>query len=326
MTRVLALLELLQTHSRLTGTELADRLGTDVRTVRRYMSHLRDLGIPVESERGRFGGYQLARGYRMPPLMLTNDEALAVFLGLLAGERLGMTTTSPATAGALSKIERVLPISLREPLAAMRETLSFTANTVVAQAPEAGVLLALAQAARSGRTVGLRYQSWREKHTDRDVDPYGMVFHAGRWYLIGHDHLRDGLRTFRIDRIESITARVETFTLPDNFDPVSHLTTSLAQTPYPWQVEVLINGPIDEIARRLPRTVAILTPQPTGVLMHARVQRLDGMAHLLASLEWPFTIHSPDELRQALKDLAQQLATAATRRPQETPRQSEDGG
>jgi len=107
---------------------------------------------------------------------------------------------------------------------------------------------------------------------------------------------------------------------PDNFDPVSHLTTSLAQTPYPWQVEVLINGPIDEIARRLPRTVAILTPpQPTGVLMHARVQRLDGVAHLLASLEWPFTIHSPDELRQALKDLAHQLATAAARRPQETP-------
>ncbi|HUR04333.1 MAG TPA: HTH domain-containing protein, partial [Nonomuraea sp.] len=123
LTRVLALLELLQTHAGLTGTQLADRLGTDVRTVRRYTAHLRELGIPVESDRGRYGGYRLARGYRMPPLVLTNDEALAVVLGLLAGERLGMSSTAPAGAGALAKIERVLPQALREPLAAMRDTL-----------------------------------------------------------------------------------------------------------------------------------------------------------------------------------------------------------
>src|SRR5687767_7218532 len=135
LTRVLTLLELLQSNARLTGAELADRLDTDVRTVRRYTAHLRELGIPVEAERGRYGGYRLARGYRMPPLVLTNDEALAVVLGLLAAERLGMGTAAPASAGALAKIERVLPHALREPLAAMRETLSFTANAVIGQAP-----------------------------------------------------------------------------------------------------------------------------------------------------------------------------------------------
>lgn len=221
LTRVLALLELLQTQAGLTGTQLADRLGTDVRTVRRYTAHLRELGIPVESDRGRYGGYRLARGYRMPPLVLTNDEALAVVLGLLAGERLGMSSTTPAGAGALAKIERVLPQALREPLAAMRDTLLFTANSVNAKAPETGVLLTLAQASRSRHTVALGYRSWREERSERDLDPYGVVFHAGRWYVIGYDHLRDSLRTFRIDRIASITPRDATFTLPAGFDPVT---------------------------------------------------------------------------------------------------------
>ncbi len=251
----------------------------------------------------------------MPPLVLTNDEALAVVLGLLAAERLGMGTTVLAGAGARAKIERVLPQALREPLAAMRETLSFTANAVSAQAPGSGVLLALAQASRSKTTVGITYLSWRQDRTERDIDPYGVVFHTGRWYLVGHDHLRDDLRTFRIDRIASVTPRPQTFATPDGFDPVAHLTATLAQGPYRWQVEVTIHGPLDEIARRLPRTAVTLTAQPVGVLMQARAERLDGMAHLLASLEWPFTIHSPDELRQALKDLAGQLAATADRQP-----------
>lgn len=320
LTRVLTLLELLQSNARLTGMELADRLDTDVRTVRRYMTHLRDLGIPVEAERGRYGGYRLARGYRMPPLVLTNDEALAVVLGLLAADRLGMGTAAPATAGALAKIERVLPQALREPLAAMRETLSFTADAVIGQAPGTGVLLALAQASRARMTVGISHRSWRQEHTERDIDPYGVVFHTGRWYVVGHDHLRDSLRTFRIDRIASVIPRAHSFTTPDGFDPVAHLTSNLAQGPYRWQVEVTIHGPLDEIARRLPRSAVTLTAQPTGVLMQARAERLDGMAHLLASMEWPFTIHQPDELRQALKNLADRLTAAAQRRPEERPR------
>jgi predicted DNA-binding transcriptional regulator YafY len=311
LTRVLALLELLQAHAGLTGAELAERLGTDVRTVRRYIAHLRELGIPVEAGRGRYGGYRLARGYRMPPLVLTNDEALAVVLGLLAGDRLGLTPSAPAAAGALAKIERVLPHALREPLAAMRETLGFTARSVAGRAPEAGVLLALAQASRRRRTVGLRYQSWRGEQTERELDPYGVVFHAGRWYVTGHDHLRATVRTFRIDRITSVAPGSAAFAVPDGFDPVAQVASSLARAPYRWEVEVLIDGPLDDVARRLPRTVAALTPAGDGVLLVARAERLDGMARLLASLDWPFTIRRPDELRVALGELAQRLSAIA---------------
>ncbi|MFI1825228.1 helix-turn-helix transcriptional regulator [Streptomyces sp. NPDC020412] len=320
LTRVLTLLELLQSSPVLTGTELADRLGTDVRTVRRYIAHLRDLGIPVQAERGRHGGYRLARGYRMPPLVLTNDEALAVVLGLLAAEHLGMGTTVLAGAGARAKIERLLPNALREPLTAIRESLSFTAHAVSAQAPESGVLLALAQASRARTTVGIHHRSWRQDRTDRDVDPYGVVFRTGRWYVVGHDHLRGELRIFRIDRIVSVVPRTEAFTVPDGFDPVAYLTSTLADGAYRWQVEVTVHGPLAEIARSLPSPAVTLTAQPVGVLLQAHADCLDGMARLLASLEWPFTVHHPDELRQALKDLADRLTAAAERTPDELPR------
>lgn len=311
LTRALALLELLQAHAGLTGTELAERLGTEIRTVRRYVAHLRELGIPIEAGRGRYGGYRLARGYRMPPLMLGNDEALAVLLGLLAGERLGLTPSGPAGASALAKIERVLPDALRAPLAAMRDTLQFTARSVAGQAPEAGILLALAEAARQRRTVGLRYESWEGRQTERELDPYGVVFHAGRWYVTGHDHLRAATRTFRIDRIASVTPDSASFEVPENFDPVAQVAASLAQAPYRWEVEVLIDGPLDEVARRLPPTVAALTPSGDGVRLIARAERLDGMAHLLASLEWPFVVRRPDELRVALGALARRLSAIA---------------
>jgi predicted DNA-binding transcriptional regulator YafY len=144
-----------------------------------------------------------------------------------------------------------------------------------------------------------------------------VVFHTGRWYVVGHDHLREGLRTFRIDRVASVTPRAGSFTAPDGFDAVTHLTSTLAAGSYSWNVDVLIHGPLEDIARRLPRSGVTLTAHTSGLLMRARAERLDGMAHMLASLEWPFTIHRPDELRDALKNLADQLAEAAQRRPEE---------
>ena len=160
--RVLSLLELLQSGGVRTVAELAGRLGVDERTVRRYVDHLLDLDVPVESVRGRYGGYRLASGYRMPPLMLSDDEALAVLLGLVAGRRTGLvTTTGTASETAAAKIRRVLPERLARRLDAVLGSLAFTAPPGQAPAPDTGVLLSIADAVRHHRPVSIRYTAAR---------------------------------------------------------------------------------------------------------------------------------------------------------------------
>ncbi|MFL6076083.1 MAG: helix-turn-helix transcriptional regulator [Mycobacteriales bacterium] len=312
-TRVLALLELLQAHHRLGGRDLAARLGVDERTIRRYAARLAELGIPVQADRGRYGGYRLMPGYKLPPLMLTDDEAVAVVLGLVAGRQLGLSTATPAVDTALAKIERVLPAGLRDRTQAVRETLGFTYQPRPAHAPATGVLLVLGEATRARRRVRLRYRSWQGEDSERDLDPYGLVFHSGRWYVTGHDHRRDEVRTFRLDRIAAAELGTETFAAPAGFDPVAHVTESLAGVPYTWEVEVLLEATLAEARRRFPATAGTVTGTEGGVLLRARAERLDGMAALLAGLGWPFTIRRPDELRTAVADLANRLLAQAAR-------------
>ncbi|MEH0938290.1 helix-turn-helix transcriptional regulator [Micromonospora psammae] len=312
--RVLAMLELLQSHHRLTGAELADRLRVDERTVRRYATTLADLGIPVTAARGRYGGYRLRPGYKLPPLMLTDDEAVAVLLGLVAAERLGLGTEEPATVTALAKIRRVLPAPLAERLAAVQDHLGFTLRrTDPALRPAAGTLLTLGAATRQRRRVTLDYRSWRGEPSRRQVDPYGLVFHAGRWYVTGHDHLREEVRTFRLDRIGAVTTGPETYAVPDGFDPVAQVTRSLAGVPYAHTVEVLLETDLAAARRRVPPSVAELTEVADGVLLRARAEHLDGMAQLLAGLGWPFTVLAPDALRDAVRAHATRLAGWADR-------------
>src|SRR3712207_2698876 len=144
-TRVLTVLELLQAHGRLSGPELAARLEVDLRTVRRYVTMLQDLGIPVEGERGRYGGYRLRPGYKLPPLMFSDDEALAVTMGLLAARRLGLAATAPAVEGALAKVERVLPPALRGRVAAVQQAL-VTDLPPARDVPASGTVLTLSEA------------------------------------------------------------------------------------------------------------------------------------------------------------------------------------
>jgi predicted DNA-binding transcriptional regulator YafY len=310
-TRILALLELLQAHARLTGAELAQRLEIDERTVRRYATRLVELGIPVQSDRGRYGGYRLLPGFKLPPLMLTDDEATAVLLGLLAGRQLGLAVAGAGADSALAKIQRVLPAALRERINAVGETLDFTAVRRRPAAPAGSVVLTLADAAKQRRRVRLAYRSWRGEDTERDLDPYGLVFHAGRWYVTGQDHLRGEVRTFRVDRVRGAWLLDLTFDEPDGFDPVEHVTRSLAGIRYRWPVEVWLQTTMAEACRRIPPSVARLTESDGGVLFRAHAERLDGMARLLAGLEWPFVIREPNELRTALREHAQYLSTTS---------------
>jgi len=249
--RLLELLELLQTRPLTTGREIADQLGIDARTARRYVGVLQELGIPVEGQRGVGGGYRIRPGYRRPPLMLGDDEAVVVVLGLLATRGSGSDGSADAVDGALAKINRVLPATLRRQVEALEETLAFTTTRRSAPADAAAVLL-LADAIRRRRRVHMAYRTFDGDESEREVSPYGLVVHRGRWYLAAHDHLRDDFRTFRVDRMWR-TKLEDTAALapPEGFDAVEHVTRSLANVPWKWEVEVLLDLPADAAARRI---------------------------------------------------------------------------
>ena len=300
------MLELLQARRQLSGAELAAGLGVDQRTVRRYALRLADLGIPVTAERGRYGGYRLLPGYRLPPLMLTDDEAAAVVIGLLAAERLGQPVAGISTA--LAKIQRVLPATLSERVAALCQTLDFTQHQrKPAVAADTGTVLTLATAASQHQRVRLRYRSHAEQDSERDLDPYGLVLHSGRWYVTGRDGKSGELRTFRVDRVSEARLSGVSFDPPTGFDPVQHVTRSLAAVPYAHEIEVVLATTLANAQRRIPPTVATLAETEGGVLLTGRAEHLAGLAAMLAGLGWPFTVRRPAALRDEVRALSDRL-------------------
>ncbi|MBB5776508.1 helix-turn-helix transcriptional regulator [Nonomuraea jabiensis] len=324
--RVLTLLELLQSGGIRTMAELADRLGVDERTVRRYVDHLIDLDVPVESVRGRYGGYRLAPGYRMPPLMLSDDEALAVLLGLVAGRRSGlMTATGTASETAAAKIRRVLPERLARRLDTVLESLAFTAPPGEFATPEIAVLLSIADAVRHHRPISIRYTAADGRRSERTLHPYGLVAHSGRWYVTGADPEIGDDRTFRLDRIADARALPGSFEPPAGLDPAQRVLSGLAKAPYRYEVVLRIQGTVEQIRARLPAGVATVEeptsaggadPEAEGWLrVELRAERLDWLPPVLASLDRPFVIERPDELRGLVAALADRLAASARRVP-----------
>jgi predicted DNA-binding transcriptional regulator YafY len=309
-TRVLAVLELLQAHQRLSGPELAERLEVDLRTVRRYVVMLQDLGIPVEAERGRYGGYRLRPGFKLPPLMFNDDEALAITLGLLAARRLGLAVAAPAVEGALAKVERVLPPAVRGRVAAVQETLAIDLAPP-AEAPAGATVVALSAAAHEGRRVRLRYASARGEETERAFDPYGLVYVIGRWYAAGWCHLRDDLRVFRLDRVRGIEELEERFVPPPGFDSLAYVRDALARMPGTWRAEVLLETTLEDARCRVPPHMATMEETPDGVVICLYADSLDWVARILVGLGCPFVVRNPPELRDALRRLAERIGVAA---------------
>jgi predicted DNA-binding transcriptional regulator YafY len=302
--------------------ELADRLGVDGRTVRRYVDHLIDLDVPVESVRGRYGGYRLASGYRMPPLMLSDEEALAVLLGLVAGRRAGlMTATGTASETAAAKIRRVLPEHLARQLDTVLENLAFTQPPGQVATPDTAVLLAIADAVRHHRPVSIRYTDRDGRRSDRTLHPYGIVSHSGRWYVTGADPGIGENRTFRLDRITDARTLPGSFDAPAGPDPAQRVLSGFATAPYRHEVTLRIHGTVEQIHARLPASIASmaeLAPQAgqdpaTERWLHVelRAERLDWLPAVLASLDRPFIIERPDELRDLVIALADRLASCA---------------
>ncbi|MCP3103564.1 YafY family transcriptional regulator [Myxococcus sp. K15C18031901] len=309
-TRVLTVLELLQTHGRMTGSELARRLDVDRRTVRRYIVQLEELGIPVTAERGRDGAYLLVAGFKLPPMVFTDDEALALSVGLLAARGLGLSEAAPAVASAQAKLERVMPAPLKRRVRAVDETvtLDFSRSR---ETLDNTALVSLSAAAQARQRVRMRYQAARDEVSERDFDPYGLAWRAGRWYVVGVCHLRHGLRTFRLDRVRAVAPLDLHFERPEDFDALAHVTLSVATLPRAFAVEVLLHTRLDVARRELFATLGVLEVVPEGVVLRGQTDDLDWFARELARLPFAFQVRRPDALREALDAHARKLLERA---------------
>jgi predicted DNA-binding transcriptional regulator YafY len=311
--RLFALLDVLQGGGWVSGPELARRIEVDARMLRRDLVRLQEIGIPIESERGRNGGYRLRPGYRMPPLMLTDDEAVAVILALKSARELGFATAAPAIETASAKIRRVLPTPLRMRVQALEEALGLAAQESAGRGAQGGVLLELAEGIRRQRRVVVRYASPGREPREREVDPYGLAVIGRRWYLAALDQSSADIRTFRVDRILSAKLGPESVVVPPEFDAVAFVSRSLARVPWRWEIELVADASIDQVRRDIPATVAELQERPDGVLVRVRAEDLSGAARMLAAVSWTFVIVKPAELRAALREHAQVLLQTSNR-------------
>ncbi len=306
-TRLLALLELLQARGRMTGSEIAARLEVGERSVRRYVERLREIGIPVEGERGRYGAYVLRPGFRLPPLMFTDEEALGLTLGLLAARRLGLFGVAPAVEGALAKVERVMPVALHERVRDLEEAVT-PAVAPPETLPSGEVVLKIASAVRGSKRIHIRYRSGQSEETEREVDPYGVVHREGYWYTFGYDHLRGGTRLYRLDRILDVEVLEATFARPGGLESPEGVLRAVANLPSDdWSVEVLLETTLVEAREEVPPMIAALEEVDGAVILRCSTSDLGWMARVLSGLSCPFVVRRPSELKEALRRRALEI-------------------
>jgi len=308
--RVLAVLELLQTHGRMRGAELADRVDVDGRTLRRYIALLEELGIPITTERGRHGAYMLVSGFKLPPMMFTDDEALALSLGLQAARGLGLAEAETAVASAQAKLERVMPANLKRRVRAVGETVTLDmARAAASENNEA--LRTLSAAALTRERVQMGYRSATDVTTEREFDTYGLTYRSGRWYALGMCHLRNRVRSFRLDRITYTRTLNVTFARPEEFDTAAHLNDSIARIPRGIEVQVLLRTDLERAHQTFGKAIGVFERVPGGTLLTTSTGAVEWFARELTRADFDFEIRKPRELRDALRAQAVRLARLA---------------
>lgn len=312
--RVLTVLEVLQSRSSISGPELAARLEMDVRTVRRYIAHLQDVGIPIEGSAGRYGGYRLRPGFKLPPLMLTADEATAVMLGLLGTSWLEIGQSSVAVEGALAKVSRVLPRQAQEQLNSLASHLFFFSASQRSQ-PDAAQLIRLSQATAQCQRVSLDYRSADDEVTHRTVEPYGVVGWRGRWYLVGYCCMRHDYRSFRVDRILRADVLAEQFERAEGFDCQTYIQNHYGRAAGRYQIEVEFTAPLSTVQQQIPASYGDLSETATGVLLRSQHDDLADMARYLMMINLPFVVHQPLELCDELRQLGKSMMQIASASP-----------
>jgi biotin operon repressor BirA-like protein len=312
--RLLNLLSLLQTPREWPGGELAERLGISRRTVRRDVERLRELGYPVEATRGADGGYRLVAGTAMPPLLLDDEEAVAITVGLATAARNPVRGIEEASVRALAKLERVLPARLRYRVSSLGgATVSLPGSTGDDVDPE--VLTALAGAIANRERVRFGYQAGDGTGSARHVDPHRLVSAGRRWYLLGHDRDRDDWRIFRIDRIRQVTptgGRSTPRDLPAE-DAGEYVAAKLYSLLPTYSAVVTLHAPMAELSRRIGADVGELSElDERTCLLRCHGDTLEWLALRLTGLGCEFEVREPPELVEHLRALAARLVRATS--------------
>lgn len=310
-TRVLAVLSLLQAHGRMSGAELAQRIEVNIRTLRRYIIMLQDLGIPIEAERGRNGAYVLSAGFKLPPMMFTNEEALALTVGLISARRLNLSDTDRAVESALAKLERVMPLDLKSRVRALTETITLDQNITSSAPPSEVVLSEMSSAAQLQQRVHIQYHSDSGEDTERDFDPYGLTYYLQRWYAVGYCHLRQGLRSFRLDRISHVQTLDTRFKRPEGFDPLTHVMQAITTMPRKYPFELLLKTDMVTAQNEVFDVLGVLEPARDGILMRGSVEDLDWLARQISIFSFDFVVQEPEELKAELQKQSMRLAELA---------------
>jgi predicted DNA-binding transcriptional regulator YafY len=314
-TRLLRLLTLLQTRPTWPGEVLAERLGVTTRTVRRDVTRLRELGYPIDATAGVDGGYRLGPGGDLPPLLLDDDEAVAVVLGLSTASLAGVDGVDQASSRVLTKLDQVLPPRVRQRVADLSSTVVDARAGATGQlGVDAPRLFTIARHCARSEELWFRYVARDGADTRRRTEPYRLVRVRARWYLVAFDLDKRDWRTFRVDRMASLVeggARFERGATPDAAELVA---ASIGNAPYPVQGVIRLEAPCDEAQAWLPATAGWCSPDPdtpdTRSLLHVGGSDPRSFAAWLGWLPWSFEVLAPDELRVEVAALADRLRRA----------------
>ena len=309
--RLLRLLSLLQARPQWGGTTLADHLGVTTRTVRRDIDRLRTLGYPVDAAPGIAGGYRLGAGGNLPPLLLDDDEAVAVAIALSVSAA-AVEGVEQAALAALTKLDRLMPTRLRKRVMAIRS--STVSLAPPGDAVDPAVLVALAQGCQGHERTTINYRPPNREARERRVDPYRLVATGRRWYLLAWDIDSGAWRTYRVDRIQDARLTGHQFVPTEMPDAATMVGEAITTAPYRYQAVIIVHMPERELVKHMPPTVAVVTSHPRGSKVTVGSNSLDAMAAHLVGLGSSFEVLEPPELREHLADVAARLTASVTSR------------
>jgi predicted DNA-binding transcriptional regulator YafY len=309
--RLLSLLSLLQVRRDWSGPELAERLEVGVRTVRRDIDRLRSLGYPVEATPGASGGYRLGAGASLPPLLLDEEEAVAVAVGLRTAARVGVAGIEETSVRALAKLEQVLPPRLRRRVNALGSfTVPYPSSGPTVD-PDA--LAVIAGACRDNERLRFRYSSHDGESSRRIVEPHRLVHTGHRWYLVAWDADREDWRTFRVDRIESRLSTDRRFVPrdPPAEDIAAYVSRGVSSARDRYQARVILRAPLADVAGRVPQWVGTLEPiDERSCLLRTGSDWLGGLAVYVADIGVDFEVLDPPEFVEQVRALAERFGRA----------------